>query len=163
MKKDLKERVLDIALVGAMAIGAFSCTPKQMMTNINQQEVPVYFTHLVTNNIIYIYDGLEREIPLCLYGTERNGEYIVNDTQMPFLYESEQNDSLDVARARFASNSCPKVNYLGMAHNHPNGPCKPSEVDKERFENDRYARIEVIVCNADRHENNARINVTTKR
>ena len=90
----------------------------------------VYFTPKVVNSFFNIYGDQKREIPLCLEGLRVADNYIVHTTKIPFIVNSDEVSST------YNASSCYTPEYLGMVHNHPTGPCRPSDVDLKRFRED---------------------------
>jgi len=116
--------------------------PLVMGINPKAQETPrrIMFDERVLNSFSYLYDGLERELPLCMKGLVVNDLYLIYDVTIPLYLKSEDNMS------EFDLDSCKHKDYIGIAHYHHSGKCRPSEGDIKRFEADINAKIETIVC-----------------
>lgn len=125
-------------------------------TLFSVQEYPVVYSDLTLNNILMVYGGQSREIPMCQFGIEQNGLRIVTELKLPYI--SESNDS----SAFFYSGPCESPFYLGMLHNHPRGFCSPGDMDIDRFINDEQATIETIVCGVDMETGAVTLNHTLK-
>lgn len=100
----------------------------------------VFYTEEALNTFALIYQDLEREIPLCMHGRLRGDTYIIERVSVPYVTISDEEHS------EFDLEDCHTEDYLGIAHNHYKGECKPSEKDLERFKADTLAILETIIC-----------------
>lgn len=125
-------------------------------TLFSAQEYPVVYAELPFNNIFMVYEGQDREIPLCQFGFEQRGVRFVTGLKIPYIIEST--DSM----AQFNISPCNSPFYLGIIHNHPKGYCSPGELDLDRFINDERASIETIVCDVDMGTGAVTMNHTLK-
>ena len=103
-----------------------------------------------------VYNGQQREIPMCQFGFEQDGVRFVTEVKLPYITEST--DSM----ASFNMSACDSPFYLGLVHNHPSGYCGPGEMDLDRFINDERASIETIICGIDTEDDGIIMNHTTK-
>ncbi len=104
-------------------------------------ESNVEYSKKVRNNLLYLYDGLDREISLCGFGEEQNGKIRVYDLGFPVISKSAINST------RWSNIHCMnREDYIGMVHNHPGGNCEPSDIDINRFKREYRARVETLVC-----------------
>lgn len=111
----------------------------------------VIYSPKVINSFLFLYEGQKREIPLCLNALRVDDNYIIYDVRIPLIMSSDSMSS------QFSGLSCDSPNYIGIAHNHPNGICAPSQIDLERFRSDDRARIESIICYASIETDQVRI------
>jgi len=132
------KKLATLLLMGALLGGQES--NQQEGIQDSTEHYSVVYQPLPLNNILTIYDGQDREIPMCQMGYEQNGVRVVTNLILPYVFEST--DSM----ASFNITPCDFPNYLGIIHNHPSEFCIPGEMDMDRFVNDERASIETIVC-----------------
>jgi len=66
----------------------------------------VFIRRDVGNQMVFLYDGIGREIPLCLFGTKIGKNYHVNEATFPILFESTPNTALFVSVVLDSQISC---------------------------------------------------------
>jgi hypothetical protein len=89
----------------------------------------------------------EVEFVLCLEGEERDGRIYVDGFRLARM------EAADINSVRYQP--CTGDRYIGTAHNHPpvpgvGGVCYRSQPDVDSFAKDANARLDVVLCGADR-------------
>mgnify|MGYP001596465748 CR=1 FL=1 len=152
--KTIDRLVKTATLIGAVS----SCSPAYNYSYQAFLTIPrMHVSHKLQNNFLFIYSGMDSEIPMCLIGTEgQDGIRIRDGVIPPVMFTTTDSSTFDM-------NYCHKQrDYIGIAHYH-NGACYPSPVDIERFVNDERAKLELIVCDVDKEEGRVGMNFTFKR
>lgn len=105
-------------------------------------DVPVFLTDRLGENLSHVYQNVEREIPLCLFGTESPERLVVRRVGLPRI------DSATDSTAEFSGRGCQaQSDFLGYVHNHfKSSPCRPSLTDTRRFLLDKEPMIELVAC-----------------
>jgi hypothetical protein len=105
-------------------------------------DVPVFLTDRVGENLSHVYRNVDRELPLCLFGTEGPERLVVRRVGLPRI------DSATDSTAVFSGRGCQaQADFLGYVHNHfKSAPCRPSRTDTRRFLLDKEPRIELVAC-----------------
>jgi hypothetical protein len=105
-------------------------------------EVPVFLADHVGENLSHVYQNVEKELPLCLFGTETPERLVVTRVGFPEI------DTVTDTTAEFSGRGCQaQTDFLGYVHNHfKSSPCRPSSTDLRRFLLDKEPRIELIAC-----------------
>lgn len=105
-------------------------------------DVPVFLTDRVGENLSHVYRTVERELPLCLFGTQSPERLVVRRVGLPRI------DSATDSTAVFSGRGCQaQDDFLGYVHNHfKSAPCRPSLTDTRRFLLDKEPRIELVAC-----------------
>jgi len=154
----MKKLVNIIALtLGCLQANSGIVTPRvDDAYGLQAEKLPVWFSPKVLNNMVFLYDGLPFEFPLCALGDRVDSLYHVHDVSIPVL--TERSDS----SASFIPISCLSPEYLGMIHNHPTGWCGMSLADTKRFRDDSFARLEMVVCEANIERDTLRIYTMVK-
>lgn len=136
--------VLKYFLPTLMAVSMCCSSTKNANNAFQFGDKKVYYSSTVLNHLSYVYDDMPRELAYCLMGAEiGENDFAVQDVVYPFHQESTN------VNAKFDHGSCyNREGYLGLVHNHPNGNCTPSTIDLIRFQNDKNAKLEMIVCGA---------------
>lgn len=146
-----------LALTLAAALMASPCLAKKKKKQADEYK-PSYVHQQVGDSIVYLeampmlhmtvlYDDQAKEIPLCLHGRDRGKMIYIDDLVMPQLLDADEES------AKYDNSNClERSDYLGMAHNHPNGLNQMSQVDFDRFVEDRRAVLEVIVYGAEKQK-----------
>ena len=114
----------------------------------SQDQKPVVLATKVINNLAFLYDGIPREIPLCLRGTETSLFFYIRDVALPIIIANSDTSASYIQESCYAWQD-----YLGMAHPHTivegyQDQCGASTVDYNRFIEDEKARLEMVVCEA---------------
>jgi len=105
-------------------------------------DVPVFLIDRIGENLSHVYQNVDREIPLCLFGTESPERLIVRRVGLPRI------DSATDSTAEFSGRGCQaQSDFLGYVHNHfKSYPCRPSLTDTRRFLLDKEPLIELVAC-----------------
>lgn len=105
-------------------------------------DVPVFLADKVGQNLSHVYQNVEKELPLCLFGTETPERLVVTHVGFPEI------DAVTDTTAEFSGRGCQaQDDFLGYVHNHfRSSPCRPSSTDLRRFLLDKEPRIEPIAC-----------------
>ena len=101
----------------------------------------VQVSRKIQNNLYYIYKDLPKELTFCLTGEQNKSVIKVSDLAMPPIFDNSEHG---VSYMLAYCHDLP--NYIGVAHNHPNGMCDTSEMDDISFMEDDKAVVELIVC-----------------
>lgn len=149
--KTLTTLLLTLTLLSAPAL-AKKQKPKPgpphpgYMTILLEDRTILQVSNTAVNKIVYLYDNLPRELPLCLEGKRTGNRIRVEDVRMPVYLESVED------RAQYNRAYCHTDEYVGVVHNHPSPSdgCHVSVTDYERFVKDRDAVLEWVICDADR-------------
>ena len=98
-------------------------------------------------NFLYLHIP-DTEFALCLEGEKHRNRILITGVRLAHVIAS------DFDRVAFAP--CAGEAYIGSAHNHPNdgrnaSSCRHSHGDLRTFHRDARARIDVVICGADRY------------
>ena len=103
----------------------------------------VALTKGLESTLSAVYGAAEKEIPLCLFGVENDGRVVLERTAFP-----DQLSTTD-STVTFDGASCEvQPDFLGYVHNHdpPESLCKPTPLDKVRFNLNSDSKVELIAC-----------------
>ena len=160
LQKHLKEQQKGYTVGGAHIHEHLSnkeTTHQQKYEAVTAGDFVVFIDYAAINKLAFIYDGLNRELALCMYGREEDNNFFIDELRFPKHFLSEQSQ---VSYLREGCHS--KKGYLGSIHNHPSGSCAMSFRDFLTFNSDSQALLEGIVCEAQRKNNRLRMGFTRK-
>ena len=150
------KKLLNILLAATVGCNGCSTRPLQQV-KIEPEDYKIQYDGLTVNNIINIYHGRKKELPICQLGTRVGNTFRVTDIKLPRILNVT--DSM----TRYDPSVCrDDKRYLGMLHNHNDGNCNPSLVDAYRFVHDDPAKIESILCELKYEEGTMRVNTIFK-
>jgi len=123
-------------------VGNFKVVAEAATAEAEISDVPVFLSERVGTNLSHVYRHVEKELPLCLFGTETQDRLVVTRVGFPDI------DAITDSTAEFSGRPCQAQNdFLGYVHNHfKSSPCRPSSTDLRRFLLDKEPRIELVAC-----------------
>jgi hypothetical protein len=123
-------------------VGNFKVVAEAATAEAEISDVPVFLSKRVGENLSHVYQHVEKELPLCLFGTETQERLVVTRVGFPDI------DAVTDSTAEFSGRTCQaQSDFLGYVHNHfKSSPCRPSSTDLRRFLLDKEPRIELVAC-----------------